>query len=103
MEIILFIIVASILSFLFVATIVGMICPSTKCRIVKETNQVGKVQYIIEQKHFVFRWQWVPASINAIEGVSYCQDYFDTYEEAVQHLPYFNGTKCKRKIVENYE
>lgn len=69
-----------------------------KVRIVKETNVDGRVQYVIQQKHWLFRWCWVDASINSIDYVN-CIDYFDTLEKAKKHLCYFDGSKGKSKVV----
>ena len=60
-------------------------------RIVKRTHADGIVKYIIQQKHFIFRW-WVDAWINSSCG-AWCKDDFDTYEEAKKNLCYFDGTK----------
>jgi len=70
----------------------------TKARIIERTCVDGKKVYVIQQKHFLFRWQWVDAWANSLEGAS-CQDYFFTLEEAKRNLCYFDGTKIKEKIV----
>ena len=69
-----------------------------KVRIVKETGVDGRIQYVIQQKHWLFRWYWVDASINSIDYV-YCDDYFDTLEEAKENLCYFDGSKGKSEVV----
>ena len=70
-----------------------------KCRIVKRTGVDGKKNYVIQQKHFLFRWWWVDAWINSECGAA-CKDYFNTKKKAKNNLCYFNGSKCKNKIVE---
>ncbi len=67
-------------------------------RIVKETRVDGRIEYVIQQKHWLFRWEWVDASINSIDFVN-CIDYFNTLEDAKKHLCYFNGSKGKSEIV----
>jgi hypothetical protein len=69
-----------------------------RARIVKRTGPGGRIQYIIQQKHFLFRWWWVDAWINSSCG-AWCQDYFDTLEEAQTNLCYFDGTPTKESVV----
>jgi hypothetical protein len=68
-----------------------------KVRIIKRTGPDGRIKYIIQQKHFLFRWWWVDAWIN--DGSVWCQDDFDTLEEAKKNLCYFDGTECKEEVV----
>jgi hypothetical protein len=68
-----------------------------KCRIVERTFD-GKSQYVIQQKHHIFRWWWVDAWVNSWDG-SWCHDSFSTLEEAKENLKYFDGTKCTEKVV----
>lgn len=70
-----------------------------KTRIIKRTGPDGRVQYIIQQKHFLFRWWWVDAWLNSSCG-AYCTDDFDTLEEAQANLCYFDGTPCKETVVD---
>jgi hypothetical protein len=67
-----------------------------KCRIVKRTGPTGHVQYVIQQKHFLFRWMWVDAWMNT---GTYDRDSFFTMEEAIEHLPYYDGTPTKEEVV----
>ena len=69
-----------------------------KTRIIKRTSPDGRVQYVIQQKHFIFFWWWVDAWINSSCGAS-CNDHFDTLEEAQNNLCYFNGTKCREEVI----
>ena len=69
-----------------------------KVRIIKRTNPDGRIQYVIQQKHDLFRWWWVDAWINSMCG-AYCTDYFDTLEKAKKNLCYFNGSKAKEEVV----
>ena len=69
-----------------------------KVRIVERTEPCGRVTYIIQQKHDLFRWWWVDAWINSTCG-AVCTDNFDTLEEAEANLCYFDGTTCKDKIL----
>ena len=69
-----------------------------KVRIVEYIDVDNEVSYTIEQKHWLFRWQWVSASINSIDFV-YCDDTFNTLEEAKENLHYFDGSKGKCKVV----
>lgn len=67
-----------------------------KTRIIKRTNVDGTVNYVIQQKHFLFRWWWVDAWVN--HGVSTI-DSFYTLEELEKHLCYFDGSKVKEEIM----
>jgi hypothetical protein len=69
-----------------------------KTRIVERTLVNGNRIYVIQQRHFLFRWWWVDAWINSLEGAA-CDDYFMTLEEAQANLKYFDGTKCTEKVV----
>ena len=71
---------------------------SKRVRIIERIHPCGRVQYIIQQKHFLFRWRWVDAWLNSMCGAS-CQDYFDSLEEAKANLCFFDGTKCKETAV----
>jgi hypothetical protein len=70
-----------------------------KTRIIERTNVDGRKRWVIQQKHFLFRWQWVDAWINSNVG-AYCNDSFSSLEEAKKNLCYFDGTKVKEKVVE---
>lgn len=69
-----------------------------KTRIIKRTGPDKHVEYVIQQKHFVFRWWWVDAWINSSSGAS-CMDSFGTLETAKANLCYFDGTKFKEEVV----
>jgi hypothetical protein len=68
-----------------------------KCRIVKSTFD-GKETYIIEQRHFLFMWWWVSATVNCLGG-EYMNDEFSTLDEAEAHVKYYDHTKPKREIL----
>ena len=72
----------------------------SKVRIIKRTSPDGIVQYIIQQKHFLFWWQWVDAWINSWSGAD-CRDAFDTLKEAQDNLCYFDGTSCVDVVIEH--
>lgn len=67
-----------------------------KCRIVKRTLVDGRIKYVIQQRHFLFRWWWVDAWINYGPD---CEDSFNTLAEAQEKLCYFDDTKIKNEIV----
>ena len=69
-----------------------------KTRIVKRTNVDERVEYEIQQQHFIFRWWWVDAWINSSCGAN-CRDYFNTLEEAKANLCYFDNSKVKEEIL----
>jgi len=69
-----------------------------KTRIIKRTGVAGGVRYVIQQKHFIFRWWWVDASVNSLDYVN-TRDYFDTLDDAKKHLCYFDGTKIKEEVL----
>jgi hypothetical protein len=73
-----------------------------KARIVKRTHVDGSVCYVIQQKHFLFRWWWVDAWINSGCGTA-CKDHFLTLEEARKHLCYFDETQTKEEVMPNKE
>ena len=60
---------------------------------------MGGVEYVIQQKHFLFRWWWVDAWVNSWDGAS-CQDSFSTLKEAKRNLCRFDGRKIKEKVVD---
>jgi len=63
-----------------------------KVRIVKETGVDGRIQYVIQQKHWLFRWAWVGVSINSMDYV-YCDDHFDTLEDAKENYKIYKEIK----------
>jgi hypothetical protein len=68
----------------------------TKVRIIERTFPNGRVEYTIQQRHFLFFWRWVDAWVN--NDVS-TRDTFSSLEEAQKNLCYFDGTKCVEKII----
>ena len=71
-----------------------------KVRIVERTLVDDRKVYIIQQRHFLFRWCWVAAWVNSLYG-AWCGDSFSTLEDAQNHLCYFDGsTYTDRVIVE---
>jgi len=69
-----------------------------KTRIIKRTEPDGRVEFVIQQKHFMFRWWWVDAWVNSWSGAS-CRDSWDTLEEAKENLCYFDDTPSKEEVV----
>lgn len=67
-------------------------------RIVEITNVDGIIEYQIQQRHFLFRWQWVPAWVNSDLGAM-CYDTFSTLKEAKKNLCYFDGSKPRYKVI----
>ena len=68
------------------------------CRIVRRTGVGGRAQYIIQQKHFLFRWWWVDGWINSSCGAC-CTDNFDSLLLAQQNLCYFDGSQPVDEVV----
>lgn len=71
-----------------------------KCRIIERTNVDGKVEYVIQQNHFMFRWTWVDAWVNSLLGAA-CKDSFSTIEEARANICYFDGSKATDKVLQS--
>jgi len=69
-----------------------------KHRIIRRTFPNGRVEYVIQQKHELFRWWWVDAWINSSAGAC-CTDSFDSLKEAQNNLCYFDGSKCIEEII----
>ena len=70
-----------------------------KVRIIKRTNPDGRINYVIQQKHDLFRWWWVDAWINSLCGAS-CRDSWATLDEAKKCLCYFDGSKSREEVME---
>ena len=69
-----------------------------KVRIVKRTYTRGKIEYAIQQKHFMFKWWWVEPWMN--RGFIDDRDsVFNTFEEAKDNLQYFNGSRTVKEEV----
>lgn len=71
-----------------------------KARIVERTAPDGTKKYVIQQKHWLFRWWWVDAWVNSSSG-AYCKDTFYTREEAEGNLCWFDGTPWVDKDLTN--
>jgi len=71
-----------------------------KVRIVERIYPDKYREYVIQQKHWLFRW-WTDAWINSMDGAS-CRDNFPTYEEAKKNLCYFDGTKTIDCVYETF-
>lgn len=69
-----------------------------KCRIIERTNVDGSINYIIQQKHFLFFWLWVDAWVNNSSGAS-CNDSFSSLDEAKKNLCFFDGKKVKERVI----
>jgi hypothetical protein len=69
-----------------------------KARIIKRTLVDGQIRYVIQQKHFLFRWWWVDAWLNSPSGANCC-DSFRNLVDAQRNLCYFDGTQVKEEVV----
>ena len=58
-----------------------------KTRIVENIHPDGRVEYVIQVKHFLFRGWWVDAAS--------CP----TLEKALENLCYFDGTEVLTRVV----
>lgn len=67
-----------------------------KVRIIERTNVNGDINYIIQQRHFLFKWWWVDAWMNYDVSTN---DTFYTLKDAKNNLCYFDGTKIQEKII----
>ena len=56
----------------------------------------GRIEFTIQERHFLFFWWWVDAWIN--HDVSTI-DSFPTLAEAQKNLCYFDGTPIKEKVI----
>lgn len=63
-----------------------------KARIIERTAPDGNKKYVIQQKHFLFRWWWVDAWLNFP---------FRSLEEAEKNLCWFDGTPWVDKELTN--
>ena len=70
----------------------------SKARIVKRTGPDKSVEFVIQQRHFLFRWWWVDAWMNSSCGAA-CRDSYPTFEEAAANLCHFDGTKTVEEVV----
>lgn len=69
-----------------------------KARIVQRTYPDGSIVYVIQQRHWLLRWWWVPASANDW-NIYDTKDTFSTFEEAEKNLCEFDGAKIIDKPV----
>jgi hypothetical protein len=69
-----------------------------KARIIERTMPDGRVEFVIQQRHFLFFWWWVDAWVNSSCGAA-CQDSWSTLEEARSNFCRFDGTKLKERVV----
>ena len=72
-----------------------------KCRIVKKTYPDGKIEFVIQQKHWLFFWQWVDASINS--PWSYERDTFSFLEDAENNIWKFKSILPKEQVVKEID
>lgn len=69
-----------------------------KTKIIERTLPDGKIKYVIQQKHWLFRWIWSDGWLNSSSGAS-CKDSFSTLQEAKDNLCWFDGTKVKDQVI----
>lgn len=69
-----------------------------KVRIIERTCVDGRIEYVIQQKHFLLKWLWVDAWINSLCGAA-CKDYFNSLAEAKKNLCYFDGSKSIERVL----
>lgn len=67
-------------------------------RIVERTMPGGNVVFVIQQQHFLFRWWWVDAWVNSLNGPD-CTDTFLSLDEAERALPFFDKTLVSDRVV----
>ena len=68
----------------------------SKVRIIERTNVDGKIDYVIQERHFLFRWWWVDAWMNHDVSTT---DTFNSLDEAKKNLCYFDDSKPICKVV----
>ena len=56
----------------------------------------GRIEFTIQQRHFLFRWWWVDAWVNHDTSTI---DSFATLEEAQKKMCHFDGTRCREVVV----
>lgn len=69
-----------------------------KARIIERVFPNGETEYVIQQRHFLFRWWWVDAWVNSLAGAN-CRDSYPTLEEAKSKLCNFDGTQTNEKCI----
>lgn len=82
---------------LLVAGAVNQRKMSKKVRIIERTMPDGRVEFTIQERHFLFFWWWVDAWMNHDVSTT---DSFPTLAEAQKNLCYFDGTKCREVVVQ---
>ena len=70
----------------------------TNARIIERTAPDGSKTFVIQQRHFLFRWWWVDAWINSAAGAA-CNDSFPTLEAAENMLCFFDGTPVTERVM----
>ena len=68
-----------------------------KARIIKRTCPGARETFVIQQKHFLFRWWWVDAWVNSPDPGA--TSSFGSLKEAQDNLWEYDGSKCKEEIV----
>ncbi len=68
-----------------------------KVRIIERTFN-GHSTFVIQQKHFLFKWMWVDGWINSGDGAN-CRDSYGSLEEAKDNLIYFDGSHATEEVV----
>ena len=69
-----------------------------KARIIERTYPDGKKEYVIQQRHFLFRWWWIDAGCNSFD---WRQDTWSTLKEAQRNLCRFDGTPIIERVMPN--
>lgn len=62
--------------------------PKKIARIIERIGPDGTKNYVIQQRHWIFKWKWCDAWLNSWIGAA-CQDQFPTLESAQAHLCFF--------------
>ena len=73
-----------------------------KVRIIERVCPNGRREYVIQQKHYLFKWWWVDAHCNSWDFAG-CRDYFNSFEEAEGNLCWFDGTKYEDHVYKTYD
>lgn len=67
-------------------------------RIVERTYKGSSTCYVIQERHFIFRWWWVDAWVNRSVGFT---DTFDTMEKALEALARIDKKAVDRILSDN--
>jgi hypothetical protein len=67
-------------------------------RIVERTHPGGRVEYLIQVPHWLFRWMWVDPWVNEESAYS-AKTSFRSLEEAKENLWMFDGSEPIDKII----